>query len=96
MIFNMKNKAKNFIFEETASWPINRVSSKRNDVAYKIAQGKKAGKRVRQEISRARNLANQKQFKTTSAQRKKAEIEEYTPSSISTKKQVKDTLKKLK
>ena len=92
----MKKDAKEVIFEKAASWPINRVSTKRNITAYNIHVAKKAGKRKRQEIARAQKLANQKQFKTQSKYRKQAEIEEYTPSSISVRKQVKDTLKKLK
>ena len=92
----MKADAKKHILEETASWSINSVSLKRIHTSHKIAQSRKAGKRVRQEISRARDLANQKQFSTTSQQRKRAELAEYTPSSESTKKEAIKTLKKLK
>ena len=96
MIFNLKADAKNYILEKTASWQINSVSSKRIQTAYKTAQSRKAAKRIRQEISRAKDLASQKQFSTQSKARKQLELAEYTPSSEAAKKQVKETFKKLK
>ena len=77
-------------------WCINSVSSKRIQTAYKTAQSRKAAKRIRQEISRAKDLASQKQFSTQSKARKQLELAEYTPSSEAAKKQVKETFKKLK
>ena len=91
----MRKDAKKHILEETASWQINTVSTKRNETAYQIAEGRKAAKRARQEVARARELESQKQFTTQTKSRKQAELAEYVTSTQAAKNEVKKVYKNL-
>ena len=63
--------------------------------AYQIAEGRKAAKRARQEIARAKELESQKHFTTQTKSRKQAELAEYVTSTQAAKNEVKKVYKNL-
>ena len=95
-MFKMKKHAQEHILKEVADWSINSVSIKRLHKAHDRAEAKKVGKRARQEISRARSLASQKQFQSQSKARQRAEAAKYTLSSKAAEKKANDTVENLK